>query len=150
MKIVDYETFIRMPAGTVFCTWNSDTHYQEQKWEIKIDEGWTIGYDDSNSDDWVGKINTMLKMCGIEPNDDEWEFNGVCPLEFCAIEGLEDGCYLSPLTVGEYETEELCVWDTSSADYEKDQLFCVLNIKELDDMIGWLQWARKQMKKEGE
>lgn len=38
MRIVDYETFIRMPSGTMFAPWTPCTTLEEP--EIKVDHGW--------------------------------------------------------------------------------------------------------------
>lgn len=38
MRIVDYETFIRMPSGTIFAPWTPCTTLEEP--EIKVDHGW--------------------------------------------------------------------------------------------------------------
>ena len=58
MKIVDYETFVRMPAGTIFAPYEPCIY--KDRFEIKVDGGceWTDSY---------GKKR--------------WLFNGTMPLE---------------------------------------------------------------------
>lgn len=53
MRIVDYETFIRMPSGTIFAPWTPCTTLEEP--EIKVDHGWEYT-DDS------GNIRTIVEM----------------------------------------------------------------------------------------
>ena len=50
MRIVDYETFIRMPSGTIFAPWTPCTTLEEP--EIKVDHGWEYT-DDSGNARWM-------------------------------------------------------------------------------------------------
>lgn len=56
MRIVDYETFIRMPSGTIFAPWTPCTTLEEP--EIKVDHGWEYTDDMEKHDRWV-TINLM-------------------------------------------------------------------------------------------
>lgn len=47
MRIVDYETFIRMPSGTIFAPWTPCTTLEEP--EIKVDHGWEYTDDSGNA-----------------------------------------------------------------------------------------------------
>ena len=60
MKIVDYETFVRMPAGTIFAPWEPCVMKAEP--EIKVDHGREILIESG------GKLKKI------------WYFNGTCPI----------------------------------------------------------------------
>ena len=124
MKIVDYETFIRMPAGTVFaeyepCIFKSD-------WEIKVDRG------EEFMDFWTG-----VKL---------WSYNGTMKVFPWFKDELPDG---ETHKYGTYETE-MFYYDGSSADVNETKYFAVLEPHEVKMMIRALEWALDGCKEEWE
>lgn len=75
MKIVDYETFIRMPAGTIFAPYTPCVY--EERFEIKVDGGEEFRYG---------------------PGFKKWIFNGTMPLEPWLGDAL-------PSTLGQYDVD---------------------------------------------
>lgn len=69
MKIVDYETFIRMPAGTIFAPWRPCVF--EEPFEIKVDGGKDYTYANGEK---------------------KYYFNGTMPLEPWNVTELFPGC----------------------------------------------------------
>lgn len=120
MKIVDYETFIRMPAGTIFaeytpCAWKSE-------WEIKVDHG----YEYTNP--WNGEKS--------------WGYNGTTPI----IPWFKEE---EATTYGTFETE-MFLYDGSSADVQGTEYFAVLEPHEIKMMIRAFEWALDGCKTEWE
>ena len=112
MQIVDYETFNRMPAGTVFAPYiPCDLH---TVFGIKTDTGKPTGYG------FVGR---------------DWYFNGVMPLRPCFID--DDHFAFAP---GAFLTE-MSSYDSDSNDYADCKLFAVLDKIEIQRMIDSLYWA---------
>lgn len=70
MRVVDYETFIRMPAGTIFAPFTPAVF--EDRFMIKTDGG----------QEWTNPIY----------GGTSWIFNGTMPLEPWNTEDLFEGC----------------------------------------------------------
>lgn len=118
MLIVDYETFIRMPAGTVFAPYTPCIF--EERFEIKVDHGHEY------IDPYSGKK--------------KWGYNGTMPLEPWLGEEFIDQPAGYPNTPGKYETE-LAIYDGSSADASEYKMFAVLEPHEVKRLMNALQWA---------
>ena len=118
MKIVDFDTFCKMPAGTIFAPFTPMV--LEEELAIKVDGGEPLRY---------GKY---------------WEhyFNGVMPLE----PWLGDSCSL--WGVGYQEDAKFEIYDGSSLDYWAYEMFLVFEEKDIDTMIGILNWAKNGCKGE--
>lgn len=114
MKIVDYETFIRMPAGTIFAPWEPCVMKNEP--EIKVDHGYEILIE---SGERIKKI---------------WSFNGTCPIMPRPVEGEGFG-------FGEVESE-FWYYDGDSNDAKNYEMFLIFEEKDIDNMIKVLQWAK--------
>lgn len=111
MLIVDYKTFVRMPAGTVYspyepCIFISD-HFS-----IKTDTGEPLSF-----------------------SKDAWTFLGEMPLNPCFLDDDHRA-----FGTGKFQTV-LAVYDTAACDYDDDQLFAVLERHEIKNMIDALYWA---------
>ena len=81
MRIVDYETFIRMPSGTIFAPWTPCTTLEEP--EIKVDHGWEYT-DDSGNARWMFDGTCVVMPRPVEC--DGFDF-GECESEFFYYEG---------------------------------------------------------------
>lgn len=112
MKIVDYETFIRMPAGTIFAPYTPCVY--EERFEIKVDGGW--GFVDGN---------------GVKT----WMFNGTMPLEpwFDTEDDLAH-------TLGQYDVD-FEIYDGDSTDASSYDMFAVLEPNDVKRLIQCLKWA---------
>ena len=111
MKIVDYETFIRMPAGTIFAPFTPCVF--QNRFEIKVDGGW------EDYHPITGKKR--------------WYFNGTMPLEPWNANELFEGC---DETEASFE-----VYDGDSTDASSYKLFCVLQPNDVEKLISALYWA---------
>jgi hypothetical protein len=80
MRIVDYETFIRMPAGTIFAPFTPCVFLE--RFEVKVDKGW-------------------------EGGDGDWCFNGTMPLEPWNTEDLFEGCDPTEAEFGVYDGDSV-------------------------------------------
>lgn len=114
MKIVDHETFIRMPAGTIFAPW--EPCVMKDGPEIKIDHG-----------------RELLIESGGHPKK-IWSFNGTCPIIPQPIEG-------EGFDFGEVESE-FWYYDGDSVDASDYEMFLIFEEKDIDNMIKVLQWAK--------
>lgn len=114
MKIVDYETFIRMPAGTVFAPYEPCVF--QDRFMIKVDAGWE--YTDGRG-------------------EKRWAFNGTMPLEPWFEGDMSDWAF----DLGTYDTE-LVVYDGDSNDAAQYKMFAVLERYEIDGLIFALEWAQ--------
>lgn len=117
MLIVDYETFVRMPAGTIFAPFTPCIF--EDRFEIKVDPGYEY------TDLFSGKKR--------------WGFNGTMTLEPWLGEEFADQLPDGPV-YGKYETE-LGFYDGSSADASEYKMFAVLEPHEVKRLMNALQWA---------
>ena len=112
MKIVDYDTFIRMPAGTIFAPYKPCMFVD--RFQIKVDGGWA-------------DTNYKGEPC--------WFFNGTMPLEPYFI----DADHYS-FGTGTFETE-MSVYDGDSTDAKEYELFAVMERHEVIRLILALRWA---------
>lgn len=115
MKIVDYETFIRMPSGTIFAPW--EPYVMKSEPEIKVDHG-----------------RELLIGSGGEPKR-IWSFNGTCPIVPQPVEGEGDD-------FGEVESE-FWYYDGDSVDASAHKMFLIFEEKDIDNIIKILEWAKK-------
>lgn len=122
MKIIDYETFIRMPAGTIFAEFEP---YVFSEWEIKVDHGHEY------IDSWA-KVK-------------QWGYNGTMQI----IPWFKDELPPDDHIYGTYETE-MFEYDGSSADAYGTKYFAVLEPHEVKMMIRALEWALDRCKEEWE
>lgn len=111
MKIVDYETFIRMPAGTIFAPFKPSVY--EDHFEIKVDGG--EEYADLNG-------------------NKRWLFNGTMPLEPWLDDNIL-GCGL-----GQYDVD-FEIYDGDSNDASRYEMFAVLEPQDVRRLIQCLEWA---------
>lgn len=114
MKIVDFENFVRLPAGTIFAPYKPCA--LEDRLAIKVDEGrdWdkSEGYFDSHS------------------------FNGVMSLE----PWLGDySCLFRP---GDQEPASFEVYDGDNNDYRDHEMFLIFEEEDVDRLIRVLEWAK--------
>lgn len=114
MKIVDYDTFIRMPTGAIFAPWEPCVMRAEP--EIKIDHG---------RETVIGSGGKPKKI---------WYFNGTCPIVPQPIEG-------KGFEFGEVESE-FWYYDGDSNDAREHKMFLIFEEKDIDNMIKVLQWAK--------
>ena len=114
MKIVDYETFIRMPAGTIFAPWVPCVMKNEP--EIKVDHG----------------CEMLIESCGHTKKI--WSFNGTCPIVPQPIEG-------EGFDFGEVKSE-FFYYDGDFNDASEFKMFLIFEEKDIDNMIKVLQWAK--------
>lgn len=114
MKIVNYDEFVRMPAGTIFAPYKP--HIFQEEFGIKTNTG-----EEYNSP-YCGKI---------------WCFTGVMPLQ----PWLDD--YSGLLCPGTQEDASFEIYDGDQNDYDKDGMFAVLEERDIKKLIDILQWALK-------
>lgn len=114
MKIVTYDEFVRMPAGTIFAPWTPCAYKDE--FEIKVDGGHSYINRYSGKECW-GFNGTMPVFPYA---NDDWCFRGVGPIH-----------------------SEMYLYDGSNADYDDDELFAVMEEKDIRKMIEALEWALK-------
>ena len=114
MKIVDYDTFVRMPAGTIFAPWSP--YVMEELPEIKIDPGkeYTINFGRS-----------------IEKR---WMFNGTCPIVPYVVQ--DEGFDYGPVH------SEFFYYDGDSNDAMGYTMFLIFEKDDIENMIKVLQWAK--------
>ena len=113
MKIVDFDTFCRMPAGTIFAPYTPCA--LEEELAVKVDAG--------------------IEM----PEDYPYYrhlFNGVMALH----PWLGDGCGL--YGVGDQEDASFEVYDGDTNDYRDYKMFLVFEEKDIDLLINVLNWAK--------
>lgn len=114
MKIVDFETFVRMPAGTIFAPYKPC--FLEDRLAIKVDEG----------------------KDSVEPVDliygSHW-FNGVMSLE----PWMGDSCLFEP---GDQEPASFEIWDGDNNDYRDYDMFLIFEEADTDKLIRVLEWAK--------
>lgn len=113
MKIVDYNTFVRLPAGTIFapytpCCLDGDL-------EIKVDGG--HAYE-----------SPYLP--------EGWGFNGTMTLS----PWFEDPCLL--LGPGDEAPASFEVYDGSNVDYRDYKMFLIFEDEDVERLIKVLEWAR--------
>lgn len=113
MKIVGFDEFCRMPAGTIFAPYEPCVCKEELS--IKTDPGYEM------------------------PEDYPWyrhSFNGVMPLEPWLNE--ESGLW----AIGDRSDASFEIYDGSSGDYMDYEMFLVFEEADIDRMINVLKWAK--------
>lgn len=116
MKIVNYETFVRMPKGTIFAAWTP--HIMLTDPEIKIDPG----------REWlVYEQNGEKKMT--------WGYNGTCPIIPHVV--MDDGFDYGPVKT------DFFFYDGDSNDTAEYKMFLIFEEEDIENMIKVLEWAKK-------
>lgn len=113
MRVVDFEEFCRMPAGTIFAPYEPCALVD--RLAIKVDEGWE------------------------ELSDYRYfrhYFNGVMPVEPSI--GEESNLW----NTGDSAEASFDIYDGSSADYMEYDMFLVFDNNDIDKMINVLKWAK--------
>lgn len=116
MKLINYEDFCRMPAGTVFAPYEPCCI---ERLEIKVDPG--KEYEDHYGHTIYG-------------------FNGVMPLEPW-IDGTT-----TLWEVGDEQEASFETYDGSNVDYDEKSLYLVFDNRDIDHMINALLWAKNGCK----
>lgn len=113
MKLVDFETFVRLPAGTIFAPYKPTC--LEDGLAIKVDEGrdWdkSEGYFDSHS------------------------FNGVMSLE----PWMDENCLFTP---GDQEPASFEIYDGDNNDYRDYKMFLIFEEEDVNRLIRVLEWVK--------
>ena len=117
MKIVDYNTFVRLPAGTIFAPYT--TCSLEGELEIKVDGG--HAYE-----------SPYLP--------EGWRFNGTMTLSPW-FENLS--LLLGP---GDEAPASFEVYDGSNVDYQDYKMFLIFEDEDVERLIKVLEWARSGCK----
>ena len=112
MLIVDYETFVRMPAGTIFAPYTPCVY--EEGFEIKVDGGQE--YEDPYT------------------HTKKWGFDGTMPLE----PWLDS--FTAPTGYGQWDVD-FEIYDGDSTDAADYKMFAVLEPHEIMNLINVLLWA---------
>lgn len=113
MKLVNFEDFCRMPAGTIFAPY--EPCILKEELAIKTDAGWEM------------------------PEDYPYYrhmFNGVMPLS----PWLGPDCTL--LDTGDQEEASFEIYDGDNNDYCDYKMFLVFEEADIDRMINALIWAK--------
>lgn len=120
MRIVNRETFLSMPEGTIYAKWgdgertckNEEAHFYS---EVAV-KGRSLG------NDWIEQ--PLFAWPENSHNDTE------CSIEWDAA--LAGG-----------ETSDMCIGDAGSRDalFDKKQLFAVFNKTEAERLRGLIDWA---------
>lgn len=115
MKLVDFNTFVRLPSGTVFAPYTPCC--LDGELEIKVDEGRPI----------------------LSPFIPEGHhFNGVLPLSPCF--GDDSTIYL--YKPGDEAPASFEIYDGSNIDYRSHDLFLIFDENDIDRLIKVLEWAK--------
>lgn len=114
MKIVDFETFVRLPAGTIFAPYKPCS--LEERLAIKTDEGW-----DNNEPEEYAYASHF--------------FNGVMTLE----PWLGDSCLFES---GDQEPASFEIYDGDNNDYRDYEMFLIFEEEDIDRLIRVLEWAK--------
>lgn len=119
MRLVGFDEFCRMPAGTIFAPYEPIVLTGEL--EIKVDPGEEM------------------------PPDYKYlrhDFNGVMPLS----PWIDDTCGL--WKIGDTEEASFEIYDGSAVDYSDHKMFLVFDDADIDRMIKVLLWAKNGCKGE--
>ena len=111
MKIVTYEEFVRMPAGTIFAPFKPNVF--EDEFKIKVDGGKEMSLP-------------------LAPNTKVWVYNGTMPLR----PWLGDDFF----TYGENDVE-LEIYDGDQNDVRDYDMIAVLEPHDVKELINALYWA---------
>lgn len=117
MKIVNYEEFVRMPAGTIFAPFEPCVFTEE--FAVKTDAG----------------EERDIPYTALCPGGRMWTFNGVMPLRPWL--GEFDGF------LGAQEDAEYAIYDGCHNDYDKKSMFAILEEQDVKKLIKVLEWALK-------
>lgn len=112
MKLVDFDTFCRMPAGTVFAPYKPCV--LEEELAIKVDEG---------------------REMPLDYPYYRHSFNGVMALQ----PWLGDTCLFE---IGDREGASFEVYDGATSDYMEYKMFLVFEESDIDRLINVLKWAK--------
>ena len=113
MKIVNFENFVRLPAGTIFAPYKPCV--LEDRLAIKVDEG--RDYDP----------NVYLYPHA---------FNGVMQLEPWM------GDYSCLFRPGDQEPASFEIYDGDNNDYRDYEMFLIFEEEDVDRLIRVLEWAK--------
>ena len=116
MRIVNFDDFCKMPAGTIFAPYEPCTLRDDLA--IKVDEGREM------PPDYKRYKHT---------------FNGVMPLQPW-LDGLVC-CLFEP---GDTQEASFEIYDGDNNDYCDYKMFLVFDESDLDKMIGVLKWAKNR------
>lgn len=123
MRLVNFEEFCRMPAGTIFAPY--EPCVLKNPLAIKVDEG----------------RDALVPRSG-KIREEHW-FNGVMILE-PSFDSLECGLW----EYGDKEEASFEVYDGDNTDYEEYKLFLVFEEPDVDKMIAVLNWAKNGCKED--
>lgn len=120
MKLVGYDEFCRMPAGTIFAPYEPCVLKEELA--IKVDGGHEM-----------------------PPEYPYYRhgFNGVMSLQ-----PWIDGCYDCLFEIGDQEDASFEIYDGDSNDYRDYKMFLIFEEKDVERMISVLKWAKNGCKGE--
>lgn len=125
MKLVDFETFIRMPAGTIFAPYTP----------CVLVEGLAIKTDTGRPVHLSGSILPPA-LNGTY----SYYFNGVMSLTPCI--GQDTNLF----QVGDEEEARFEAHDGDNNDYCNYKMFLVFDEKDIDNLMEAIQWAKKWCK----
>lgn len=114
MKVVDFDTFVRLPSGTIFAPYTPCCLLGEM--EIKVDGGHP--YKSS-------------------PCSEGYAFNGTMALSPWL--GDASGCLLIP---GDTPPASFEIYDGCDVDYRDYKLFLIFEDADVERLIRVLEWAR--------
>lgn len=114
MILVDYDTLVREPVGTIFAPY--DPCYYADEFHIKTDQGWPYK-------NWK--------------NEPAWGFNGAVVCK----PGLEDNCIHIATKPGEHIDASWDEHDYDNNDASEYKLFVILEKKDILEWIKTLTWA---------
>lgn len=113
MKLVDFKTFNRMPAGTIFAPYTPCV--LEDRLAIKVDHGWKMAY----------------------PPYGNWMFNGVMPLEPWNLDSMfDDGSVKAVFEIYDGDTNDYY-------DYKQFLIFEECDIDRLIQVLLWAKGGCK-------
>ena len=124
MKIVRYEEFVRMPAGTIFMPY-APSVFLGDCFEIKVDKGHEY-------------------PSPFDPNETAYNFNGVMSL----LPWLGADCCDTFYRPGDQMDAKFDIYDGDASDYIQYELFAILEEKDIDQLIKVLEWAKNGCKEE--
>lgn len=116
MKLVDFETFNRMPAGTIFAPYTPCV--LEERLAIKVDHG----------------REATIPLASLFPSYEGWHFNGVMPLEPWNID--------FPYWDGDSVKATFEIYDGDTNDYRDYKQFLIFEECDIDRLIQVLLWAK--------
>lgn len=126
MKIVNYEDFCKMPAGTIFAPYTPCV--LKERLSIKVDGGYDV------------YCGPPALMPGEKFNRNTAEkshlFNGVMTLE----PWLGSECML--FDIGDCDEASFEIYDGDNNDYMKYKMFLVFEENDIDRLISVLRWAK--------